>query len=431
MVPTIFGIIIITFLLFNVVGGDPALLKLGKQARAASLEAFDIQRGYDKPLFFGSWGKTRAYSEIDFSQSAGHWTVVSGAVHNLEQRRLVLSGDEVAIPVAFPLESGKLYRWTGKYRLDGKARLVVGNKEGELAACDLRGSDTKLKTFSLEFRTGKEAASLKSRFFVEKGNVELASLRLGKKTSHFFDSQFFFYLGQLIRGDFGTSHETNQKVSSMILDGVLPSLALTVPMFLAGVIVSISLALICAFYRETLVDRLFVIISVILMSVHSLVWIVLGQYLLGYKSGIFPVWGYESWYHLALPCLIGVLTGLGENLRFYRTVMLDEMYRDYVRTAFAKGVSKSGVLFRHILKNAMIPILTSVVMAIPFLYSGSLLLETFFGIPGLGRMGVMGINTADVDVVRTLVFVAAVLYVVANLLTDICYALVDPRVRMK
>jgi peptide/nickel transport system permease protein len=128
--------------------------------------------------------------------------------------------------------------------------------------------------------------------------------------------------------------------------------------------------------------------------------------------------------------IIGIVSGLGENIRFYRTIMLDELYRDYVRTAFAKGVSRRGVLLRHVLKNAMIPILTNVVIAIPFLYTGSLLLEGFFGIPGLGGMSINALNYSDVDVVRAVVFIGAVLYVFANLLTDIAYALVDPRVKL-
>jgi peptide/nickel transport system permease protein len=217
----------------------------------------------------------------------------------------------------------------------------------------------------------------------------------------------------------------------MILAGIIPSLSLTVPMFIVGLVVSISLALLCAFYRDTLLDRFFVVTSVVLMSVNYLVWIVLGQFVLGHTLRLFPVWGYESWKFLVLPCLIGVVSGLGGNLRFYRTVMLDEMYRDYVRTAFAKGVSKTGVLFKHVLKNAMIPILTSVVMAVPFLYAGSLLLESFFGIPGLGRMSINAINSADFDVLKALVFVEAIIYVIANLITDICYAAVDPRVKLR
>jgi peptide/nickel transport system permease protein len=166
------------------------------------------------------------------------------------------------------------------------------------------------------------------------------------------------------------------------------------------------------------------------MSVNYLVWIVLGQYVLGYQVRLFPVWGFESWRYLILPCIIGVASGLGAGIRFYRAIMLDEMYRDYVRTAKAKGVSRSGVLFKHVLKNAMIPILTSVIMAIPFLYTGSLLLESFFGIPGLGNLAINAINNSDVDVVRAVVLVGAFLYVIANLVTDIAYTLVDPRIRL-
>ncbi len=167
------------------------------------------------------------------------------------------------------------------------------------------------------------------------------------------------------------------------------------------------------------------------MSINYLVYIVAGQYFLAYKSGWFPVWGYESAKYLMLPVIIGVVSGLGSNIRFYRTVMLDEMYKDYVRTAFAKGVSKPRVLFVHVLKNAMIPIITNVVIAIPFLYTGSLLLESFFGIPGLGYLSINAILSADIDVVRAIVLIGALLFVISNLLTDICYAVADPRVKLK
>jgi peptide/nickel transport system permease protein len=167
------------------------------------------------------------------------------------------------------------------------------------------------------------------------------------------------------------------------------------------------------------------------MSINYLIYIVAGQYFMAYKWGWFPVWGYESARYLILPVIIGVVSGLGSNIRFYRTIMLDEMYKDYVRTALAKGVSKPRVLFVHVLKNAMIPIITNVVIAIPFLYTGSLLLENFFGIPGLGYLGINAILSSDVDVVRALVLIGALLFVVANLLTDICYAAADPRVKLK
>ena len=167
------------------------------------------------------------------------------------------------------------------------------------------------------------------------------------------------------------------------------------------------------------------------MSVNYLVWIIFGQFFLAYKLRWFPIWGFESWSYLLLPVCIGILSGLGSNLRFYRTVILDEMYKDYVRTAYAKGLGPVSVLFRHVLPNAMIPIVTNTALALPFLYTGSLLLESFFGIPGLGGLSVNAINSSDVDVVRGVVLVGAALYVIASLLTDVCYAVVDPRVKLR
>ncbi|NQT94674.1 MAG: ABC transporter permease [Lentisphaerae bacterium] len=433
MIPTLFGIILVTFVLFNVAGGDPAIMKLGKNTSPRLLEDFDIQRGYDKPLIAGAWGTTRAYRDSDFASTPDPWRAGDGVTHRREDRGSIAlaPGAGYEVPVAFGLKRGDRYRWEMVYRLAGSdaATLMVEGVE-EAVAFPLAPSDSWSKV-RVPFKVGEDPGSLVSRFVVGQGDLELASLRLRRRTAHVFDSQLWFYLCRLSHLDFGTSHGTNQKVSRMILDGILPSLSLTVPMFVVGLVVSIVLALVCAFFRNTFIDRFLVVVSVILMSVNYLVWIVLGQFYLGYVKRWFPIWGFESWKFLVLPCLIGVVSGLGANLRFYRTVMLDEMYRDYVRTAFAKGVSKRGVLFRHVLKNAMIPILTSVVLAIPFLYTGSLLLETFFGVPGLGRMAIDGINNADVDVIRALVFVGAVLYLAANLVTDICYAWVDPRVKFK
>jgi len=288
----------------------------------------------------------------------------------------------------------------------------------------------KRQTAEIEFFAGENPDGLKFSLRSEKSQLRIVSIRLRRGTAHFFDSQFAFYLGQIARFDFGKSTYSNQRVSTMLKDGIVPSLLLTVPIFLVGLIVAVCISLVCAFFRDTWMDRTFVVLAVILMSVNYLVWIIAGQYLFAFRLGWFPIWGFESWRYLLLPVLIGVISGLGDNLRFYRTIMLDEMYRDYVRTAFAKGVSRSGVLFRHVLKNAMIPILTNVIIAIPFLYTGSLLLEGFFGIPGLGNMGINAINYSDVDVVRAIVFIGALLYVAANLITDICYALADPRVRL-
>ena len=260
---------------------------------------------------------------------------------------------------------------------------------------------------------------------------EIAALQEKLGLSGPLHKQFLHYLQQIITFDFGRSFATNQKISTMILDGVVPSLTLTIPIFVIDLVIAIGIALVAAFKRNTLMDRTIVVLAVIGMSVSSLVYILVGQYILAYQLGAFPIWGYESVKYLILPVIIGVVSGLGSGVRFYRTVMLDEMYQDYVRTAFAKGNSKSSVLFRHVLKNAMIPIITSVVLSIPFLYTGSLLLENFFGIPGLGYLSVEAVNSADFPVIKAIVFVGSVMYVFASLLTDICYAVVDPRIKLR
>jgi peptide/nickel transport system permease protein len=240
-----------------------------------------------------------------------------------------------------------------------------------------------------------------------------------------------FYLKQIARFDFGVSSSTNQKVSSMLKAGIGPSLSLTVPIFVAELLITISVALLCAFYRDRWLDRAVVILCVALMSVNYIVWIVAGQFVLANRLGWFPVWGYESWRYLLLPVLIGTVSGLGGGVRFYRTIMLDELYKEYVRTALAKGASQARVLFSHVLKNALIPIITNVVITIPFLYTGSLLLESFYGIPGLGYLGVNAVNSSDVDVIRAIVLIGSLTFVVFNLLTDLCYAWADPRVRLR
>lgn len=440
MIPTLAGIIIVTFILFNYVPNDPAAMKLGKNATARSKESFDLKRGLDKPAICGIWGKTRAYSDTDFKRNAGPWTRVEGVrwTTNGGSGRIVLpDGGSYAVPFAFQLATTNEFRIKARYRLSATpgskgaaSSIVVSNSSGIVRSVELEPADG-FRDASVVFNSGTNPGSIVVSFAVEKGTLEIGQIGFGKKASHFFDSQLLFYLRQLARLDFGESLETNQRVVDMLKRGVLPSLSLTVPMFVAGLMVSIVMSLVCAYFRDTAVDRFFVVLSVLLMSVNYLVWIVLGQFFLGFQWRWFPVWGYESLRYLALPCIIGIVSGLGSDLRFYRTVMLDETYRDYVRTAFAKGVSKRGVLFGHILRNAMIPVVTNVIIAIPFLYTGSLLLESFFGIPGLGAMGVNALNSADFDVIRALVLVGSVIFMVANLATDICYALVDPRIRLK
>jgi len=245
-----------------------------------------------------------------------------------------------------------------------------------------------------------------------------------------WDSQFTNHFKEALTFNFGRARD-RELVIDKIKRGVGPSLALTVPMFFGVLIISVSLALVVAFVRGSKWDILVVIICVVGMSLPYLSFILFGQYFLAYKCGLFPVFfspDLSMPQYVALPVLIGIAAGLGGNLRFYRTVMLDEMKSDYVRTAFAKGLSAKKVLFKHVLKNAMIPIITRVVMAIPFLFLGSLLLERFFGIPGLGYLMIEAIGARDYFVINAMTYISAILFVLFNVITDICYALVDPRV---
>ena len=155
-----------------------------------------------------------------------------------------------------------------------------------------------------------------------------------------------------------------------------------------------------------------------------------GQFFLSYKAGLFPIWGYRSAFYLVLPILIGIVSSLGTDVRFFRTALLDELYKPYVLTARAKGLSRPVILTRHVLRNALIPIVTYVSLSIPGLFTGSLLLESFFGIPGLGSVAINAIHSADMAVVRTVVVLGALLYQFINLATDLVYAALDPRVRI-
>ncbi|NLE30408.1 MAG: ABC transporter permease [Phycisphaerae bacterium] len=251
----------------------------------------------------------------------------------------------------------------------------------------------------------------------------------------FFDTQLFNHLYNSATLNFGTSLRDKREISEIIREGAIPSLSLTIPMLFASLITSLSIALIVAYVRGSFFDKALVFVCVVGMSIPYLSYIMLGQYFFAYKLGVFPVFGYEPGVekikYLILPILIGVFSGLGSSVRFYRTVVLDEIHADYVRTARAKGASQTRVLFKHVLKNAMIPVITQVVMAIPFLFLGSLLLERFFGIPGLGYLTVESIGARDYPVISAMTFIGSLLYVFGLLLTDICYTLVDPRVELR
>ena len=234
--------------------------------------------------------------------------------------------------------------------------------------------------------------------------------------------------------DFGIS-DSGRDIKYDIKQRMLPSLAIALPSLLVGLFVNITIALFFVFFRSTKVDYVGVILCVALMSISSLFYIIGGQYLISKLLHLVPISGYAQGYEaikfLVLPVIISVIYGIGSGTRWYRSLFLEEIEKDYVKTAKSKGLSESAVLFNHVFKNALIPILTGVVVILPLLFLGSLIVESFFGIPGLGSYTIDAIQSQDFAIVRAMVFLGTILYIIGLILTDISYTFVDPRVRLK
>jgi len=247
------------------------------------------------------------------------------------------------------------------------------------------------------------------------------------------DTILFTKSVRLFAFQFGSADD-GREIGHDIRQRMWPSLAIAIPVFIVGLLVNITFAMLLAFFRATYIDIWGVIVCVILMSISTLFYIIGGQYLIGKLLHLVPISGYDTGMNslkfLMLPVVISVIGGIGSGSRWYRTIFLEEINKDYVRTARAKGLSELRVLFKHVLKNAMIPILTGAVVVIPLLFMGSLLTESFFGIPGLGSYTIDAIRSQDFAIVRAMVFLGSVLYILGLILTDISYTLVDPRIRL-
>ena len=264
----------------------------------------------------------------------------------------------------------------------------------------------------------------KPRFYNEKA----------QGTAKLTDTIFFEKSVRLFVFDFGFADDGSD-IAWQVRNRMWPSLALALPEFAVGLAVTITFALMMAFFRATYLDFWGVVLCVAMMSISMLFYVIGGQYLVSKIWRLVPISGFagglDAVKFLMLPAAIGVIGGIGSGARWYRTIFLEEIGKDYVRTARAKGLAETGVLFRHVLKNAMIPILTGVVVVIPTLFLGSLIMESFFGIPGLGSYTIDAIQAQDFAIVRSMVFLGSVLYILGLILTDISYTLVDPRVRFE
>lgn len=263
--------------------------------------------------------------------------------------------------------------------------------------------------------------------------IKIVRAELGIDRS--YPEQYLFFLKQIATMDFGRSWASKQQIKTIIDDGISATLSVTIPPFIASILFSIVLAMVAARYRGKLFDRMIIIACLAFISISSLVYILFLQYYFGYYLGLFPISGWDPswtgrWNYLVLPWIILFVLSLGSDILVYRTAILDEAYQDYVRTARAKGLSTSLVYLKHILKNAMIPIVTLVVLTMPFLLTGSVLIEAFFGIPGLGGTLVKALNDSDFPVIKAMTVITTLLYMLFNLFADLVYAAVDPRIKL-
>jgi peptide/nickel transport system permease protein len=252
-------------------------------------------------------------------------------------------------------------------------------------------------------------------------------------TATFTDTIFFEKSVRLFAFDFGNSDE-GRDIGFDIRQRMFPSLLIAIPVLVIGLLVNITFAMLMAFFRGTYVDVSGVVFCVVLMSISAMFYIIGGQFLLAKVLRLMPISGFDSgvdaFKFVVLPVIIGVVSGIGSGSRLYRTFFLEEAGKDYVQTARAKGLVEPLVLFRHILRNALVPIVTGVVAILPLLFMGSLLLESFFAIPGLGSYTIDAINNQDFAIVRAMVFLGSVLYIIGLIMVDISYTIVDPRVRL-
>ncbi|MDH4395398.1 MAG: ABC transporter permease [Limnobacter sp.] len=268
----------------------------------------------------------------------------------------------------------------------------------------------------------------------EKGyNLPLLYNSKQPDTSALTETIFFQKSIPMFVGDFGRADD-GRDIQYEIKNRALPSLALAVPVFILGLLLNITFSLILTFFRGTYLDLTGVVLCVLAMSISGLFYIIGGQFLFSKTLNLVPISGFdpgvEAWRFLLLPVVVGVVAGIGGGTRWYRTIFLEEINKDYVRTARSKGLSETQVLSRHVLRNGLIPILTGSVAVIPMLFMGSLISESFFGIPGLGSYTIEAIQSQDFGVVRAMVFLGSALYLVGLILTDVAYTFADPRVRL-
>ncbi|MBQ4330104.1 MAG: ABC transporter permease [Lentisphaeria bacterium] len=380
----IFGVLLLTFALFNLASGDPAAAVLGKNAEPAEVDSLRRELGSDLPLFFGRDCTTAAFAGAEAENLDGRSFPRLLDVKSIRAEVVRKDGTSEIIPVA---DDAKIFT----------VEKVPGNPAEKV-------------TF-----IRRQESPWNSQFFRALG--ELVSFKKDAPYISFFN--------------FGNTLMSREPVTDVLKRGIGPSLALMLPIFAGEIIAGIVLALAAVAFAGRFPDRMLMLAAVFTMSMSYLVTIIFGQWFFGYYLNLFPVWGFGKISNFILPVIIGIISGIGSNLRFFRTVFIDELRKEYLRTALAKGAAPASVYGYHLLKNAMVQIITRIGAGLPFLFTGSLLLESFFGIPGLGFAGMEALYDSDIQMLKALVMMSALLFVAMNLITDIAYAWADPRIKLK
>lgn len=420
----ILGVVLVTFVLFRIAAGDPTGVVLGKNPSPREIEDLRVELGVDKPLFWGWWRKTEMYPAANFLENRD----LPGVVVN---KRCGKTNEGLRMPPDGDVSFAK------NFDLDAAVVAAMVTFQGGLRVA---GNEF-VSTAPATRRIVLDGRPDSFRLTALNDGARLIRVTFQRRQESPWNSQMTEALGEIIRFkstfpyvslfNFGRTLVTREKIRSILARGIGPSLMVMTPIFLGELVLGIVLALFATANKDGLADRAVVLLSVAGMSVSYLVFIIFGQWYLGYYFNLFPVWGYGDLRHLILPVVVGIASGLGGGVRFYRTVFIHELKSEYLRTAVAKGCGPVRVYCRHLLRNAMVPILARATTIIPFLFTGSLLLESFFGIPGLGYAGVNALMNSDLQLVKALVVVGALLFVSINLLADVAYAWADPRVRFE
>ncbi len=439
---TIFGVMLITFLLFRVVSKDIASANLGRRATERMKAEWRQRYGYDRPTLINWHHRLTIADHTKGDLPLGVKDVGNGQAAEVLALFLPSEEDNDNLPGTANVLRGRyvfrLRRETPLAKLTAGKALVAKPRLSEGQAGSAAETPKPIVTFTLTDGTDitidltgvKTCGDVLDRINHHPKNHERLEASISEwSAGDLWDSQFFHHLYDT--ATFRTrSLKDNQTLWKIIRQRAPKSLAITVPAFAVGWVLAMIIACFVAYYRGKWIDKLGVFLSVLGMCIPFLAFMIYGQWLM---FEISPRHAYGTFYrvNVYVPIVIMVIAGLGGNVRFYRTVILDEIYRDYVRTARAKGASLGSILFKHVLRNCMLPILTSLIMTIPFLIMGSLLVETYFGIPGLGDLMITSIQDRNEPIINAMVFLTAIIYTFGVLITDISYALFDPRIRLQ